>query len=132
MRGLLPDARRQDPGHVSARRRPGDRRPDRPGVAELARAVSSRCESLRHCGDGGGWADVALVDAKKQALVARWGGVWNRSLLQLAGDQNRLYASSQGVSPGKLEALPIPIRLEEKPTPAVARLPELPLGGPFL
>src|SRR5262249_37236060 len=82
-------------------------------------------------GDGGGWADVAVVDVKKQAAVGRWGGVWNRSLLQLSADQGRLYVASQGVTPGKLEAMPIPTRLDDKPTPIPAAVPDLSLGGPF-
>ena len=82
-------------------------------------------------GESGGWADVAVVDVKKQALIARWGGVWNRSLLQLSAGQDRLYVSSQGVSPGKLEAFPIPTKLEDKPSAINASLNGLPAGGPF-
>jgi hypothetical protein len=57
--------------------------------------------------------------------------VWNRSLLQLSAGQDRLYVSSQGVSPGKLEAFPIPTKLEEKPSAISASLNGLPAGGPF-
>jgi hypothetical protein len=78
----------------------------------------------------GGWADVAVVDWKKGKMVGRWGGVWTNSLLRLSMDQSRLYVSSQGVSPGKLEAFPIPVRLEEKPTSYPAAR-DAAAGGPF-
>jgi WD40 repeat protein len=82
-------------------------------------------------GRSGGWADVAVVDWKKERIAGRWGGVWTNSLLRLSGDQLRLYVSSQGVSPGKLEAFPIPVKLDEKPG-ASSAASEAPLGGPFM
>jgi hypothetical protein len=83
-------------------------------------------------GETGGWTDVAVVDAKKQSIVGRWGGVWNRSFIQLSADQSRVYASTQGVNPGKIEGFPIPVKLDEKPTPSVSpNAAENPLGGQF-
>jgi WD40 repeat protein/mono/diheme cytochrome c family protein len=82
-------------------------------------------------GGGGGWADVAVMDLAKASIVGRWGGVWNNSLVRLSADQKRVYVASQGVNPGKVEGFPIPVKLDEKPTPTVAPAADLPLGGPF-
>ena len=65
-------------------------------------------------GGDGDWTDVSVVDAAKEAIVARWGGVWNRSFLRLSADQKRLYVSSQGVKPGTLDALPLPDKLDRR------------------
>jgi WD40 repeat protein len=67
-------------------------------------------------GRGGGWSDVSIYDARKQALIGRWGGIWTRSFLQLSADQSRLYVASQGVNPGKVEGFPLPVKLTDKPT----------------
>jgi hypothetical protein len=84
-------------------------------------------------GAAAGWTEIAVVDVNKPALVARWGGVWGRSFLKPTPDGTRLYFSSQGVSPGKVEGLVIPKKLDEKP--AAYASPEVgkhPLGGNFV
>ncbi len=84
-------------------------------------------------GGRGGWSDVTVLDARSGSVAARWGGVWGRSFLRLSADQKRLYFSTQGVSPGSLEALVIPGRLDEKP--AIYRSPARDghaLGGEFV
>ncbi len=81
-------------------------------------------------GAGDGWTEIAVVDANKQSVAARWGGVWGRSFVKLTPDATRLYYSSQGVSPGKVEGLAIPKKLDERP--AAFASPEVgkhPLGG---
>jgi hypothetical protein len=84
-------------------------------------------------GAAGDWTDIAAVDWNKQAVVARWGGVWTRSLVQLSHDQRRLYYSSQGVTPGTLEALVLPAKFDEQPATYKAALPQQqPLGGDFV
>ncbi|HVS36188.1 MAG TPA: c-type cytochrome domain-containing protein [Gemmataceae bacterium] len=81
-------------------------------------------------GGDGDWTDVSVVDADKEAIVARWGGVWNRSFLRLSADQKRLYVSSQGVKPGTLDALPLPDRLADRPAAyRAAPPPQDPLDG---
>ena len=83
-------------------------------------------------GSKGEWSDIAVVDLAKERVVTRWGGVWNRSFLQLSADQKRLYYSSQGVSPGTLDALVIPAKLDDKPATYRAAFPgRQPLGGEF-
>ena len=77
-------------------------------------------------GGDGDWTDVSVVDAAKEAIVARWGGVWNRSFLRLSADQKRLYVSSQGVKPGTLDALPLPGRGESPRPCATSRPPTAP------
>jgi WD40 repeat protein/mono/diheme cytochrome c family protein len=83
-------------------------------------------------GAGGDWTDVAVLDLGKQTVVNRWGGVWTRSFLRLSKDQRRLYVSSQGVTPGTLEAFVLPTKLDEPPTSYKAALgAQHPLGGDF-
>ena len=83
-------------------------------------------------GGKGEWSDIAVVDVAKEAVVTRWGGVWNRSFVQLSADQKRLYYSSQGVSPGTLDALVIPAKFDDKPATYRAAFPgRQPLGGEF-
>jgi hypothetical protein len=83
-------------------------------------------------GATGDWTEVAVIDADKGTVVTRWGGVWNRSFLQLAPDQRRLYYSSQGVTPGTLDALVLPGKLDEKPVTYRAAVPaKQALGGEF-
>jgi WD40 repeat protein/mono/diheme cytochrome c family protein len=83
-------------------------------------------------GGDGDWTDVAVIDPAKEAVVARWGGVWTRSFLQLSADQKRLYVSSQGVTPGTLDALPLPEKLDDKPVLNHAPDPRpYSLGGDF-
>jgi len=84
-------------------------------------------------GGKGNWTDVTVVDITKQSIVGRWGGVWTRSFVRLSADQKQLYLSTQGVSPGTLDALTIPEKLDIKPT--LSRSPatgKAPLGGEFL
>jgi WD40 repeat protein/mono/diheme cytochrome c family protein len=84
-------------------------------------------------GAAGDWTDIAAVDTARQAVVARWGGVWARSFLQLSRDQRRLYHSSHGVTPGTLEALILPARPGEQPVTYRASVPAThPLGGDFV
>ncbi|MFN4261446.1 MAG: c-type cytochrome domain-containing protein [Gemmataceae bacterium] len=84
-------------------------------------------------GAQGGWTDVAVVDWKQQRVLARWGGVWNRSFLQLAPAQDRLYLATQGVTPNRIDLLTIPDRLDTVPQPVPS--PEKgkhPFGGPII
>jgi WD40 repeat protein len=71
-------------------------------------------------GGGTGWTDVSVVDAEHGRTLARWGGVWARSLLALTPDGTRLLTSTQGVTPGRVEALPIPEPITDRPTAAAA------------
>jgi WD40 repeat protein len=83
-------------------------------------------------GGKGEWTDIAVVDTAKETVVTRWGGVWNRSFVQLSADQKRIYYSSQGVSPGTLDALVIPSKLDDKPATYRAAFPGRQLlGGEF-
>src|SRR5262249_21873780 len=59
----------------------------------------------------GEWTDIKVVDLKKGEVAGGWGGVWVRSFLALSPDGRRIYHSSQGVSPGTLDALVVPARL---------------------
>ena len=84
-------------------------------------------------GGRGDWTDITVLDTAKDTVAARWGGVWSRSFLRLARDQKRLYFSTQGVSPGYVEALVIPKNLGDKP--ATYRSPTKGgrrLGGDFV
>jgi hypothetical protein len=84
-------------------------------------------------GDGGGWTDIVVLDANQGTVAARWGGFWGRSLLQLAPNHKHLFVSTQGVTPGLVERLTLPARLDDRPathrSPAEAKQA---LGGPFL
>jgi WD40 repeat protein len=84
-------------------------------------------------GGTGDWTDIAVVDPDSGKVLARWGGVWRRSLLRLSPDQKRLYVSSQDVAPGTLDVFAIPESVKDRP--AVTRTPSpgrQPLGGPFV
>jgi WD40 repeat protein len=83
-------------------------------------------------GADGEWTDIAAVDTALGSVVSRWGGVWARSFLRLAPDARRLYHSSQGVTPGTLDALVIPRKPDEKPATYRAPPGGHPLGGDFL
>jgi WD40 repeat protein len=84
-------------------------------------------------GTGGDWTDIAVSDSTRQTTIARWGGVWTRSFLRLSTDQRRLYVSSQGVTPGTLEAFVVPARGDEPPANYKAAVPAPhPLGGDFV
>jgi DNA-binding beta-propeller fold protein YncE len=84
-------------------------------------------------GGRGEWTEVTVVDADAEKVVARWGGVWTKSLLQLNASQDRLYVSTQGVSPGTVEAFPLPAKLDEKPSVYRFASPDKhALGGEFL
>jgi WD40 repeat protein len=83
-------------------------------------------------GGGSDWTDVAVFDIAKGDVVARWGGIWARSLVQLSADEKLLYASSQGVNPATLDALPLPAKQDTKPNAYRAAVPaQYPLGGEF-
>jgi WD40 repeat protein len=84
-------------------------------------------------GSGGEWTDVVVIDTEHERIAGRWGGIWRRSPLRLAPDQKRLFVATQGVSPGRIEAFPIPEKLDEKPTPvrSTAR-PDQILDGDFI
>jgi hypothetical protein len=84
-------------------------------------------------GVGRDWTEIAAIDTARQEVVARWGGVWTRSFLHLSRDQRRLYCSSQGVTPGTLEALVLPRKPDEQPLTCKAAPPaEGGLGGDFV
>lgn len=84
-------------------------------------------------GIGADWTDILGLNVTKETIGSRWGGVWTRSFLKLSADQKRLYYSTQGVSPGYIEALLIPSKSDEKPvTYRAAARPDQPLGGDFL
>jgi WD40 repeat protein len=84
-------------------------------------------------GAGGDWTDISVIDTARQAFIGRWGGVWTRSFLRLSTDQRRLYVSSQGVTPGTLEAFVVPGKGDELPVnyKAAVSAPH-PLGGDFV
>ncbi|MDW8266024.1 MAG: c-type cytochrome domain-containing protein [Gemmataceae bacterium] len=84
-------------------------------------------------GGGHGWTDLVVADAASGTLRNRWGNVWSRTILRLTPQQDRLYLSSQGVSPGHIDGMVLPQSLEERPKAhrASAR-PEQPLGGDFV
>jgi WD40 repeat protein len=96
--------------------------------------VAARDDGILYLSGGSGeWTEVTVVDASKGEVIGRWGGVWHRSFLKLAPDGKRLYFSTQGVSPGYVEALVIPARPDEKPVQyRSAARPEQRLGGDFL
>ena len=95
-------------------------------------AVANDAGLLFLSGSKGDWSDIAVVDLAKETIVTRWGGVWNRSFLQLSVDQKRVYVSSQGVSPGTLDGLTIPSKFADKPDLYRAAFPgRQPLGGEF-
>jgi WD40 repeat protein/mono/diheme cytochrome c family protein len=71
-------------------------------------AVSDRGQMYLSSGNGE-WGEVIVVDGQGN-VVGHHGGVWTGSLLQLSQDQKRLYVSTQGVTPGSLEALVLPTR----------------------
>src|SRR5207237_10161863 len=77
-------------------------------------------------GEARDWTDVAAVDAEQGAVLARWGGIWTRSLLRLSADQKRLYVATQGVNPGSADALVLPARPEENPALYPAPAPHAP------
>ncbi len=84
-------------------------------------------------GGGSDWTTIAAIDLAKEKVRTQWGGVWTRSFLQLSPDQKRLYYSSQGITPGRLDFLTIPGRLEDAPPPVRSATVPSPhvLGGAF-
>src|SRR5262249_21399870 len=64
-------------------------------------------EAIFISGAGGDWSHILVQDIKGGAL-AEWGGVWNRSFLQVEPDGKRLYVSSQGVNPPTLDVFAVP------------------------
>jgi WD40 repeat protein/mono/diheme cytochrome c family protein len=84
-------------------------------------------------GAAGDWTEITVVDANKAAVAARWGGVWGRSFLKVTPDGTRLYYSSQGVSPGKVEGLVLLKKFDERPTAyASPEVGKHALGGDFV
>jgi DNA-binding beta-propeller fold protein YncE len=79
-------------------------------------------------GGGTGWADISVIDAERGTVLARWGGVWARSLLAPTPDGARLLTATQGVTPGRVEALAIPEPLTDRPA-VTAAPPEARVGG---
>jgi hypothetical protein len=96
-------------------------------------AAAADGELLYLSGSGGGWTELAFVDAERGAVAARWGGVWNNSFVKLSPDRKRLYAGTQGVNPGKIDGFVLPSRVGDRAESyAVPASPEYPLGGDFL
>ncbi len=85
-------------------------------------------------GAGSDWSEVSVVDTvRADGIVARYGGVWNRSLVRLSPAGDRLFLSTQGVSPGSLESLFLPGKLDDKPVQYKAPFDRnSPLGGGFV
>jgi WD40 repeat protein len=84
-------------------------------------------------GGGGDWTQITVVDVDRETVLARWGGVYTRSLLQLTPNQDRLYVATQGVSPGVVEGLSVPARIADKPEPSRSPAQDkYPLGGEFV
>jgi hypothetical protein len=84
-------------------------------------------------GGSGDWTQITVVDAARETILARWGGVYARSFLQLTPNQDRLYVSTQGVTPGSIEGMSLPVKLEEKPEPSRSPAQEkYPAGGEFV
>jgi WD40 repeat protein len=84
-------------------------------------------------GGSGDWTDITVLDIDREVEVARWGGIWTKSFLKLAPTQDRLFVSTQGVTPGYVEALSLSQKVNEKPP--VLRSPTAenhPLGGELL
>ena len=101
--------------------------------AEPYDAVAGANGLLFLTGSAGDWTEITVVDASKGSVAARWGGVWSRSFLKLTPDGTRLYYSSQGVSPGKVEGLVLPRKFDEKPaTYASPEVGKHALGGEFI
>jgi WD40 repeat protein len=82
-------------------------------------------------GGGHGWSNVLVVDADAGTVPTHWGGVWARSFIALTPDGSRLISSTQGVTPGKIEARPLPEPITDKPEVYPAP-PEANVGGPFV
>jgi hypothetical protein len=93
-------------------------------------AVADDRGRLYLSGESRDYAEVAAADTK---VLARWGGIWTRSLIRMSADQKRLYIATQGVTPGSIDALVLPARLDDKPAlyRSAART-DKPLGGDFL
>jgi hypothetical protein len=94
--------------------------------------VAAADNGLVYISSGSGeWTDISAIGTRGE-VVARWGGVWNRSFLQLSPDQKRLYHSTQGVSPGSIEAVLLPNKPDEAPRTYKAPAPgKQALGGEF-
>jgi WD40 repeat protein/mono/diheme cytochrome c family protein len=105
-----------------------------PALQDVPYGVAAADSGLVFISGGSGeWTDVSVFDLAKQKVVARWGGAWTRSFLQLSADQKRIYYSSQGVSPGTIDALVLPKHLDDKPVTYRAPAPgRQPLGGEFV
>src|SRR5262249_30172681 len=79
------------------------------------------------------WSEVRVYDLASGKLLNRHASVWTQSLIELASDGKRLYHSSQGVTPGTLEALYLADRPEQPAATGKAAQPaRQPLGGEFL
>jgi WD40 repeat protein/mono/diheme cytochrome c family protein len=83
-------------------------------------------------GNDDDWSEVKVFDLASGKLLNRHAGVWTQSLIELAADGKRLYHSSQGVTPGTLEALYLGDRPEQPAATGKAPQPgRQPLGGDF-
>jgi hypothetical protein len=82
-------------------------------------------------GAGTGWSEIAVLDAAAGKVTANWGGVWAKSFIALTRDGSRLLTSTQGVTPGRLEAWPLPEPVTDKPDTYSAPA-EANVGGPFV
>src|SRR5262249_41607075 len=62
-------------------------------------------------GESRDYAEIAVADMKGTVL-SRWGGIWTRSLLRLSADQKRLYIGTQGVTPGSIDGVVLPLQVD--------------------
>src|SRR5262249_2460624 len=83
-------------------------------------------------GGSGDWKQITVGDAAEETVLARWGGVYTRALLQFTPKPARLYVATQGVSPGSVEGLSVPARIADKPEPSRSPTQDKhPVGGEF-
>ena len=84
-------------------------------------------------GGDGDWTDVAVVDAAKEAIVARWGGVWNRSFVRLSAGPKTALRLQPGREAGHARRPAAPrTRSDDKPAAYRAAVPaQYALGGEF-
>jgi WD40 repeat protein len=84
-------------------------------------------------GNDAEWSQITLVEASSGKQLGAWSGVWGKALVRLTTDGRRLYASSQGVVPGTLDAFVVPLKLTDRPTTYRAPDPDkFALGGGFI
>ncbi len=93
--------------------------------------VVASIDTIFISGADGDWSQITLQDIKGGRL-AQWGGVWNRSFLQVEPDGKLLYVSSQGVNPPTLDVFAVPSKRDERSTPTrIAVPPDHRIGGEF-